>query len=202
MSARHYSMGKVCGCGNAVSNNSASGLCRSCFMTRLTKSPGRGKKISDGLKAYHEDPANHAKHTERARRAAVTKRMNPEWRRKAAQIMRDVVQPLAVASGANRDRDWASMSKKGLEARWAWCPEEYREAYLALRAKGIRKLEARQLIREQIAKDKQRELSKLSPFERQELALSRGGKVVANDRGPSFGEAADYGEAKWERLAG
>jgi hypothetical protein len=40
--------------------------------------------------------------------------------------------------------------------------------------------------------------AKISPFERQERALARGGKLVANDRGPSFGEAIDYGEAKWE----
>lgn len=202
MSARHYSMGKICPCGSAVSNNSASGLCRSCFMRRLSNAPGRGAKISAALKERLKDPAHMAEHVERARRASVTKRMNPEWRLRAAKVMREIVQPLAMASGRHRDRDWAAMSKKGLEARWAWCPPEYRETYLELRGKGLKMLEARQLVRDQIAKDKREALAKLSPFERQELALHRGGKLVANDAEGSFERPAFHGEAKWERVAG
>jgi hypothetical protein len=180
---RGYSLGRVCGCGNPVSNKAKSGLCRPCFMARLHSDPERGKKVSEGIRKWLENPDNRARHRAAAKRAGITKRMNPEFRAKAAKTMREIAQPICVATGLNMRRDWRKMRKLALEARWAWCPPEYRDAYRAIRDKGILAGEAKRILAEQIKAD----LAKLSPFERQMRALERGASLVANDPKPIFG---------------
>jgi hypothetical protein len=91
-------------------------------------------------------------------------------------------------------RDFKAAGRKISARHLSWCPEAYREAYRAIRAKGVPVPDAKRIVLAQHRADEAR----LSPFERQERALARGGKLVANDRGPSFGEAVDHGERRWE----
>jgi hypothetical protein len=191
MAEYDYSKGRVCGCGARVCNKSKSGQCRACFMDRLNADPNRGAKTSATLKERLKDPAIKARHLAGCRKAALTKRGNHELRERLRKIMREQVQPVSVATGANvRGRDYKKMAEKGKAARWAWCPPEYRETYRDLTAKGVGAREARRMLAEQIRAD----LAKLSPFERQERALANGAQLVANDQKPSLASPGVYAE--------
>jgi hypothetical protein len=188
-----YSKGRVCECGASVCNKSKSGLCRPCFMVRLNGDPNKGAKIGAAVREWLKDPANKARHTAGSRRAAITKRNDPELKARLAKIMREKVQPISIATGANvRGRDYCAMSKLAVEARMAWCPPEYRDQYRAITAKGIVAQEARRIIAAQIKAD----IAALSPFERQMRALEKGAALIANDQRPSLASPGYYEERK------
>ncbi len=63
-----------------------------------------------------------------------------------------------------------------------WCPPERRAEYRHLtRDKRIKAADARRIILDTIAAERAR-AENLSPFERQERALRKGAKIIANDR--------------------
>lgn len=184
-----YSKGRVCECGTKICNKSKTGLCRPCFMVHLNKDPNRGANISAAIKEWLKDPANKARHLAGQRRAAATKRNDPELKAKLAKFMREKVQPISTATGANvTGRDYHAMAMMGVEARMAWCPPEYRDQYRAITAKGIPAPEARKIILDQAKAD----LAKMSPFERQMRALHNGATLIANDQKPSLANPGVY----------
>jgi hypothetical protein len=199
-----YSDGRACSdCSTAITNFAKSGRCRACNTARRNKDPEMTAKRMAGKRRAMSDPIKYARACQIARDNIRRAMADPEKRAKAVE--RGKVKA-ALHFNTPEGRAWcnrpevrARAAKSLSETRMAWCPPEYRAQYFELmRLRLCSAAEGRQFISDQIAKDRARLLLRESPFERQDRALARGAKLVANDRGPSFGEAIDYGEAKWE----
>ena len=197
-----YSDGRTCSdCSTAISNISKSGRCRACNTARKNKDPEQTAKRMAGKREAMKDPIKYARACQVAR-DNIRKAMADPVRRAKAVERGKVKAALHFntpegRAWANRPEVRARAGKTLSETRMGWCPPDYRQQYHDLmRLRVCSAEEGRNLILEQIAKDKRE--TNLSPFERQERALARGGKLVANDRGPSFGEAVDHGERRWE----
>lgn len=202
---RWYSLGRVCGCGTPVSDKSQSGLCRACFNRRMTRDPAIAAKKSATLRKRLEDPENYARHVAQSRRAGATKRANPEIMAKYAAVMREKIQPLSMTPENLAKRDYALTGRRSSEAKLKWLPPEWRDEYRYLtNTKRLHKAEAREIIFASIRAEREKEAAKkrseaLSPFERQERALQRGARLIANDLTPNLAAPVDYGEEKWRR---
>lgn len=181
-SGAYYSLARQClDCEIPIPDANATGCCRKCGMARQNRDPEfQARRVAavrdcDALKAG--SPAR----IEAARKAVITRMANPVYVAWLKEQMRSVVGP----AGRNAYRDHKAAGRKISEFYMKWCPVEYRPLYHEIkRAGGLNKAEAQELILAQIRDD----LAKLSPFERQERALAKGAALVANDRGPLFGE--------------
>ncbi len=200
MSGPSYRLGLHCaGCEKPINDKSTSGKCRTCFNLVLNADPENRRKIAEGVRRFARE--NPESMREQARRAGQAKRNNPETLAKLRERMR-LIQPLSYTPEAMARRDMKARGQKTREFRLAWCPVEYRDQYSSLvNQKGLRKPEAQAMILAHVAADKARSEAALSPFERQERALRNGAQIVANHCAPQFGQAIDYGEDKWERIA-
>jgi hypothetical protein len=198
-----FSQGRTCaGCPIPISNYAVTDYCRSCARARNNKIPELTAKRAEGKRRAMKDPLKYARACQVAK-ANIRKAMaDPVKRAKFVELGR-----LKAATHFNtpegrawcnrpevRERAGRSLS----ETRMAWCPLEYREQYKQLtRLKVCTAGEAREMILEQIERDRVRARSNLSPFERQERALARGAQLVANDQKPSLANPGIYraGEA-------
>ena len=176
-------------------------LCRPCFMRWLNNDPAmKARKMAALTKRWATPGAR--EYQAMVCRASVKKRdANPESRAKvranglkqAAHLMSPEVFAKAHSAEAMVKRV-ASL----IETRLGWCPPEHRDSYRRLRAqRGMTAAEAKRIILDEIATAKRRAEARLSPFERQERALYRGGKLIANDTGPNLAAPGDFGEKKW-----
>lgn len=191
-----------CTCGKELGRHNKSGLCSRCFNRSRNADPEFQKRRLEGIRRKYADPAHRAKMakviTQNSKRWAATPEgrawMEQNGRRLATEVLRRPdVMAMAISPEAR-----AKANQTRQEEWYGFCPLEHRETYKFLRhIKKLSKDEAMAAINQSIECDQRR----LSPFERQDRALAKGAKLVANDRGPAFGEAVDYGEAKWERLA-
>jgi hypothetical protein len=196
-------------CAKPISKLSRSGLCRPCAIRRLNADPEFQAKR---LKALRESPALQKGSETRLRvgRAANATRMkNPFYVAALRKRMRDKIQPLAMLPENMAKRDEAARGRAVSETKMKWCPPEYRALYRGLIRNNFKMAEAKEMVFAQAAADRKRKAAEararkdsLKTLEGQMRALERGARLAANDTGPSFGEPADYGEAKWERLHG
>ena len=182
-----YSMGRQCGCGKIVSDQGKTGMCKSCHAKFVGSDPiARAKRAASVAQYAKQNPGAMR---ERARRAAATKRANPEMLEKLRRQMRKI-QLLSFTPEAMARRDPADRGRKATRTKLAWCPAAYINEYLWLcKSKCLSTKDAKAAILKQIAAVEAR----LSPFERQERALAQGAKLIANDAAPSLYAA----QAKW-----
>jgi hypothetical protein len=184
-----FSEGKTCAdCAKPISDISASGRCRPCQRALHNRIPEMTAKRAEGRRRTMADPLKYARQCAIAA-ANVRKAMqNPEIRARfveAGKRQAALYYPTLVAKLQDPEFRKA-VGRKISATRLAWCPPEYREAYLALaRSKAGTAAEVREMIFAQIRADRDRAIAALSPFERQDLALERGAKIVANDPRPS-----------------
>lgn len=189
-SERRPEGGPCVGCGSGLHQKNTTGYCRPCFARKNAGDPLIRAKIA---RAYSE----HAKRNpqavrERARKAAATKKANPELIARLAETMRQQVQPKSCTPEAIARRDLHARGRKISATKLAWCPVEYRPLYTALmRDHGLKRAEAWEIVKKQMAADRTR-LASLSPFERQERALANGAHLVANDQKPSLARPGVY----------
>ena len=197
-----YTMGRACSdCPNPIRNENVSGRCKSCATaynnrlpeTKAKRVAGWKKRMADPLKYARlcatladnarkglEDPVKRAAAAERGRLQYERYLNNPE-----------------VRALLNSPEMRAAKGKKITAARLAWCPPEYRAEYLYLiYTKRMHRSEAKPIILEQVRADRERELAKLSPFERQMRALEKGATLVANDQKPSLANPGYHEERK------
>ena len=184
-----YTLGRTClDCPADLPDRNTSGRCRRCFLRHGNSDPAFTARRLNGLRASPVMQAGSPLRSATARKAATARMANPEYVAWLRAHMRDVVAPRGLAAIAKMDR--TDIGKRQSEQLMAWCPPEYRDFYRYIkRHKGLGKPEAQAIIRAQIKADEAR----LSPFERQERALARGGQLVANDAQPSLYAA----QAKW-----
>jgi hypothetical protein len=197
-------LGRRCSdCDKAIPDANLSGRCKSCATIRSNKTPEMRKKRSEGWKKRLADPVLYARVCATAKANSRKAMADPVKRAEAAErgrkIYREYLDTPEMRARLASPEMLAQRGRSVSKHRMAWCPPEYRELYYELRRKipGPAN-EARAAILDQAKAD----FAKLSPFERQMRALEKGAKLVANDSRPTFGEAVDYGESKWERLAG
>lgn len=189
ISGKPFSLGRICSdCAKPIRNENTSGRCKVCatiYNNRLPDSiekrrVGWAKRLANPR--HYADLCRVAKQNSRkamadpAKRAAAAERARLIWQQYLnTPEMREYVNSPEVRSRAGR-----SLS----ETRMAWCPPEYRSAYYDIRRKvQCSAADARQIILDQIKSDQ----AKLSPFERQMLALQKGARLVANDATPPPG---------------
>jgi hypothetical protein len=187
--------GRSCSkCPTPISDTNKCGMCRSCNLKAQNREKDFTRRRLSSLLNHPTMRAGTPERRRAALKAAATRMSNPEYREWVTNFMRDVVGPMSRTPENIAKRDFKAAGRK-ISARYlSWCPEAYRDAYRAMRAKGVPVRDAKAAIFAQRKADE----ASLSPFERQERALARGAKLVANDRGPMFGEAVDHGEGKWE----
>ena len=190
-----HKLGRVCAqCPTPISDTNKCGMCRPCNLTRQNYDK---EFKSRRLTALLASPSMKAGTPERRNAAllAARKRMaNPEYVTFITEHMRNVVGPLSRLPENMAKRNMKRAGRKISERHMAWCPVEYRALYHEVKKAGLLKAEAQQIVFDQIARDNAR----LSPFERQQRALERGGTLVANDRGHSLDNPGNYGEHRWE----
>lgn len=183
---------KTCSdCGAKVWAGNTNGRCRSCCAKRNNADPAIRAKLIRA--AQHYAKGNRETLRERARRAAATKRANPELMAALAENMRRNIQPKSCTPEAIARRDMVERGRAISRAKLPWCPEEYKQEYHWLcDAKGLRAADAKRIILDKIEAEQRKaraSIANLSPFERQERALQKGAQIIANDRAPMFGEA-------------
>ena len=176
-------------------------LCRPCFMRALNSDPVyKARKLEAIAKRWAVPGAR--EYQAMICRASVKKReANPESRAKVRangfKQVANLMSPEVFAKAHSAD----AMKKRVaslIETRLGWCPPEYRDSYRKLsRKRHMTAAEAKRIILDEIATAQRRAEARLSPFERQERALHRGGKLIANDTSPNLATPADFGEKKW-----
>lgn len=196
-----------CDCGTEISR-SAKGRCRPCGAAYVNGSAEIKARRADAIRAKFRDPNHAAKMRVVARENGKKASQDPlhrQWlKANGKRLYRDILSRPDI-----REKNIAAIranSHKITEHFLGWCPPEWRDEYRYLiRTKRMLAAEAKAVILAQITAERERarraavrEAEKLSPFERDELALKNGAKIVANDRAPQFGEARDYGENKWK----
>jgi hypothetical protein len=186
-------------CGSKISYRNTTGMCLACGNRQRAKDPAYRAKQQAGLDRKWSDPAYRAKMSAKAKAHAARLALDPaiqEVRRAAGQkTWRRLFEPeiRAKCLHAVRERSGKTQSAN----RIAWCPPEYREQYWFMRrTKRMTLAECKEIIADQIAREKRRELASLSPFERQERALANGAMLVANDQKPSLDRPGIYEERK------
>lgn len=193
-----FSQGRVCAtCPTPVSNEAKTNYCRACTRARNNKIPELTAKRAEGKRRSLQDPVNYARACQIAA-ANIRRAMSDPAKRakfvelgkaKAAIYFADPEIRARVNDPALRK----AVGRKISETRMAWCPPEYRQQYHdIMRLRVATAAEAREMIREQIDRDRARAKASLSPFERQERALANGAKLVANDQKPSLANPGVY----------
>lgn len=204
ITGRKFRLGRVClDCPKPIRDSNVSGRCKSCATAHSNRLPHMRVKRVEGWKKRMADPVKYADLC-RVAKANSRKAMADPAKRAAAQERGRKIYERYLATPEMRailqSPEMRAKRGRGVsEYRMAWCPPEYRDMYRDIRRKvQCSAADARAIVLEQARIDRER----MSPFERQMLALRNGAKIVANDHRPTFGDAVDHGEAKWERLAG
>ncbi len=190
-SGRLNSMGKTCAdCAKPIANRNTSGRCKSCCPRHMNADPAfYAVRVAACRASPNLMPGSQARKLA-GKKSAVTRMANPEYVAWLLEFVRTKVAPASLTPESQARRDRKAAGQKLSQTLMGWCPQEYREAYFYLiRTKQLKRAEAKPIILAQIATDNARAEAKLSPFERQERALARGAKLIANDVGPMFGEA-------------
>lgn len=191
-----YADGLSCdGCGTPIRGRNESGRCSRCIIKQRNADPEYRARLLAGISKKWADPEYKAKM--RASSRALAERLAKDPKVRAARQRAGRASVPRLFSPEVRAKTLKAVSeragKTNSERRLAWCPVEYRSLYrYLLKTKRIPGPEARQSVFEQIRIDRERKLAAketLSPFERQMRALENGAQLIANDRGPMFGEA-------------
>lgn len=186
--AAHFKLGRACGCGTPVSDESKTGNCLRCNLRKMNTDPVLKEQRAEAFRRkLRDDPAE----MERRRMQIKINRRNgmkspvaQANRRRAA--MQNLEKAYAPEARAKQLASIPAAVRKGWDKKLSWCPKERRAEYHALIRRGHKTSgEAKQIILDRISA----EAAALSPFERQMRALENGAKIVANDRKPMFGEA-------------
>lgn len=133
---RWYSKGLSCLCGTPISNNSASGKCRPCFMAHLHATTDPAKRGETYRRKLREDPEARRRHCEAARKGARTKSKNLPMMERLSRNMRDNIRPLSQTPEALARRDPIARGRAVRAAKLAWCPEEFWDEYQRLHKSG------------------------------------------------------------------
>jgi hypothetical protein len=185
-------------CGAELCSKNSTGFCRPCFARKNSQDPAVRAKFGAACAAHMK--ANPHLVRERAKKAANTKRANPELMAKLADVMRQKVQPKSCTPEALARREYKERGKNIRKAKVPWCPPEYMAEYRWLcDSKLLLAADARRIIEEKMAADRRRAKAtrpELSPFERQERALANGAAIIANDQKPSLANPGIYEERK------
>lgn len=191
-----------CTCGKELGRHNKSGLCARCFNRSRNADPEFQRRRIEGIRRKYADPTHRAKMARVIAQNSKRWQATPEGRdwmeKNGKRLATEVLRRPEVMAKAISPEARAKANRTRQEGWYGFCPIEHRPTYKFLRnVKKLTRDEAMAVINQEIECGRRR----LSPFERQDRALAKGAKLIANDPGPSFGEAVDYGEAKWERLA-
>ncbi len=183
---------RACECGKTLGRKNVTGLCKSCFTRRQNADPAFQERRLKAIADKWAEPGYRAKMREVTREVGIKAGQNPfitaQRRKLGHQTWERLFTPEVRAKTLKAVSERAG---KTLRARWmAWCPEEYWPEYRRLmKIKKLPMVEARAIIFDLMRVERERKAKRpadhLSPFERQERALERGGKLVANDARPS-----------------
>ena len=193
-------VGNCSDCGTGITSQSKTGLCIPCGNRKRWADPEFRAKRAAGIKKKFADPLYMAKVRANSRQIGLKYAKDEELqerRRAYGRYAYATFLSKPEVREKNRQAVRERSAKTQRAKRMAWCPEKYWDDYRHLRkSKKLTAAEARQVILASIAAEKENErarIARLSPFERQELALKRGGQLIANDLAPT--------ERAWERLA-
>lgn len=179
---RKRTLGRTCACGVSIFDESKTGRCRPCNLAIMNHDPAMNAHRAAVLRhKLATDPAFKATKIRALTLARKAAREKPEFmaflaasgeRLKSYRTPEMEARRIAALVESNRRRVYNP-----------WLPAEYKAEYTRLRKiKNIPAGEAKAIILAQIAADKKRVEDSLTPFERQDRALRRGGSIVANDR--------------------
>ena len=182
------------GCGKAITANTKTGCCRVCKNAILNARPEFVAARAAGSRAKWQDPEHRAKMFKV--HSAVGKANGTYPVRRARLVEAGKTKVINMHSAEARAKVRAKqeqISRKISERAMAWCPVAYRDQYRHLTgSKNLRAPNAKAIILAQIRKDQDRELAKLTPFERQMRALHNGGKLIEMAETPSLGRPGVY----------
>jgi hypothetical protein len=180
-------------CGTAVFVGSKTGRCRACKNVFIHTIPGVREAKAEGVRRkWREDPCFAAKMRMIFREVGRANGTDPIRRARLVEHGHRMKAQLHSPESFAK-RDYKIVAAKLSERAMGWCPVEYRDEYKRLtQSKRMLAHEAREIILDQVRSD----LAKLSPFERQERALTKGAAIVANDQKPSLANPGLYGERK------
>jgi len=164
-------------CCGPISARNRSGRCKSCNLKWVQSSPEIEQRRVAAVRASMERPEWKAK--QRAALSHYHKRKiatDPVYR----QMMVERGRRVHGDGIGNRIRPAGSEARaragqKITDAKLAWCPPDKRDQYRQLvYNRHFRASEAKAIILDQIKVDQERFHNRLSPFERQEMALQKG----------------------------
>ncbi len=186
-----FSEGRSCSdCESPISNDGKTGRCRGCNTARNNKRPDLAAKRGAGMREAMKDPLKYDRMCCLARNNIRKAMLNPETRARFVEVGKQraaiYFNDPEIRAKINDPELRKLVGRKITEFRIGWCPPEYRDLYFEITRKTeTPAAEAKKIILDQIKADE----AKLSPFERQDRALARGARLIANDRAPMFGEA-------------
>ena len=193
MTGGYNKMGRTCSkCPTPISDTNKCGMCKSCNLTAQNYDKEFKQKR---IKSLLDHPTMRAGTPERrlaARKAAATRMANPEFRERLTKFMREVVGPKGRSPEVLAKKDMKAAGRKISARQLWWCPESHWEVYRAIRRKGVPCDEAKAMTLAQYRADQ----AAMSPFERQERALAKGARLIANDIKPSLANPGYYEERK------
>lgn len=163
-------------CNGPVSTQSKTGRCRKCAFAHTKANPAIEAKRLSALDSIWHGAEHRQWRQDNARKAAATRMVDPVYVATITERMRRV-QPLSLTPEALAKRNQREVQARRHREKITWCPDHKLDAFRLLRRKKFTVAEAKALILAEI----EREEARLSPFERQERALQRGAKLVAND---------------------
>lgn len=175
--------GRKCSdCEIGITDQSTTGKCKRCFMRGVGSDretiSRRAATVKYKCRTVQGYLANKARVVNANRNKAML--ANPErWELFWSDLTPEQEQRRRAALIAFNKRD-----------RLPWLPDDRRDDYFTLiKNRRFTAREAKEIILNEIAAKHRAAEARLSPFERQERAIQRGGQLVANDTVPSLYDA-------------
>lgn len=143
-------MTQICSdCPAAISARNKSGRCRPCSTLRNNTDPVLVDRRNEAIRRRFDDPEIRAAH---CKRMSDWNRNLPESVRESRrQHGRNKVAKLLAAAMAITPETRAENGRKRTDTVLAWCPEEWRDHYRAIKIKGKRAADAKRIILDLIA---------------------------------------------------
>lgn len=167
-------------CGVPVTAGTKTGLCRPCKNAYVFGDPELRQKRIEAVRAKWQDPEFLAMKQRECAQMGRDNGTDPLRRAKCAERGRATAHRILTKEVRDKIRAKQHIITAKLEEhRLGWCPPEYRDEYRYLTAtKRLTSAQARKAVTDLMRKDRERELARLTPFERQMRALENGAKLV------------------------
>lgn len=135
--------------------------CRSCTAIRLREDPEIAERRKNALKKVLSDPINKQRRIERLRAVMQERHQDPEFmemrREQGRRLQQELRQRPDLRARSLTPEARAKAAKASVAKKLAWCPIEYRDAYMKLLRSGrVPAAQARQMILDLIEADQRR----------------------------------------------